>query len=161
MYRLAELSSYPGNPPTCTSITAIDSIERSLRFLGRFKSNSTQNCFCPGRFFVPFPSPARSPQRPVAYSRRELRSESLFIAEFDRSVRKGWHAILYLITPLRYLQRLGMPFYILSRLGSISQRTSKLENLTYEGKLKLNKLTRTAKAQARKTQAKNAQVEQT
>ena len=36
---------------------------------------------------------------------------------------KAWHAILYLITPLQslYLQRLGMLFYILSRLGSISR----------------------------------------
>ena len=59
MYRHAELSSYPENPPTCTSITAIKSIECSLQFLGRFKS-STQNCLGPCSFFVPVPSPARA-----------------------------------------------------------------------------------------------------
>ena len=32
---------------------------------------------------------------------------------------KAWHSILYLITPLQYLPRLGMTFNILSRLGSI------------------------------------------
>ena len=60
MYILAKLSSYPVNPPTCTSITAIKSIECSLRFLGRFKYSSTQNCFGPGSFFVSVPSPARA-----------------------------------------------------------------------------------------------------
>ena len=58
MHRLAELLSFPGNPPTCTSIIAIESIECSLRFLGHFKSSITQNCFGPGSFFVPVPSPA-------------------------------------------------------------------------------------------------------
>ena len=33
---------------------------------------------------------------------------------------EAWHDVLYLITPLQYSQRLGMLFYILSRLGSIS-----------------------------------------
>ena len=38
---------------------------------------------------------------------------------------EAWHAIiLYLITPLQYLPRPGMLFYILSRLGSICQRTN-------------------------------------
>ena len=32
---------------------------------------------------------------------------------------ESWHAILYLVTPWQYPPRLGMPFYILSRLGSI------------------------------------------
>ena len=32
---------------------------------------------------------------------------------------EAWHATLYLITPWQYLPRLGMLFYILSRLGSI------------------------------------------
>ena len=34
---------------------------------------------------------------------------------------EAWHATLYLITPWQYLPRLGMLFYILSRLGSISR----------------------------------------
>ena len=76
MYRLAELPSFPGNPPTCTSITAIESIQRSLRFLGRFKSSSTQNCFGPGSFFVPVPSPAR------AYSAQWLISIWAAVAEY-------------------------------------------------------------------------------
>ena len=33
----------------------------------------------------------------------------------------AWHAILYLITPCQYPPRLGILFYILSRLGSICQ----------------------------------------
>ena len=37
---------------------------------------------------------------------------------------EAWHAILYLITPWQYLQRLGILFYILSRLGSIRKRTN-------------------------------------
>ena len=67
MYRLAVLSSYPGNPPACLSITAMESIECSLQFLGSFKSSSTQNCFCPGSFFETVPSPARahSAQLPI------------------------------------------------------------------------------------------------
>ena len=32
---------------------------------------------------------------------------------------EAWHAILYLVAPWQYLPRLGMLFYILSRLGSI------------------------------------------
>ena len=32
---------------------------------------------------------------------------------------EAWHAILYLVTPWQYLPRLGMQFYILSRLGSV------------------------------------------
>ena len=32
---------------------------------------------------------------------------------------KAWHSILYLATPLQYLQRLGILFYILLCLGSI------------------------------------------
>ena len=34
---------------------------------------------------------------------------------------EAWHAILYHITPWQYQPRLGMLFYILSRLGSISR----------------------------------------
>ena len=60
MYRLAELSSDQGNLPTCTSITAIESIEASLLFLGSYKSSSTQNCLGPGCFFKPVPSSARA-----------------------------------------------------------------------------------------------------
>ena len=37
---------------------------------------------------------------------------------------EAWHAILYLITPWQYPQRLGMLIYISSHLGSIRQRTN-------------------------------------
>ena len=78
MYRVAELSSYQGNPPTFTSITAIESIECSLRFLGSIKSSTDQqhsNCFGPGSFFEPVPSPAR------AYSAQWLISILAAVAE--------------------------------------------------------------------------------
>ena len=47
MYRLAELASYLENPPTCTSIIAIEPIECSRRFLGPFKCSSTQKLLGP------------------------------------------------------------------------------------------------------------------
>ena len=44
---------------------------------------------------------------------------------------KAWHAILYLVTvtPWQYPPRLGMVFYILSRLGSIRQGLACLSRL--------------------------------
>ena len=44
---------------------------------------------------------------------------------------KAWHAILYLVTvtPWQYPPRLGMTFYILSRLGSIRRGLVSLSRL--------------------------------
>ena len=69
--------------------------------------------------------------------------------------------LFYLITPWQYLPRLGILFYILSRLGSIRKRTNLQKPKLQKLKLKLKGQSRTAKAQAPKTRATKAQVEQT
>ena len=69
--------------------------------------------------------------------------------------------LFYLITPWQYLPRLGILFYILSRLSSISKRTNLQKPKQQKLKLKLKEQSRTAKDQAPKTRAMKAQVEQT
>ena len=66
-----------------------------------------------------------------------------------------------IITPWQYLPRLGMLFYVLSLLGSISKRTNLQKPKLQKLKLKLKEQSLTAKAQAPKTRATKAQVEQT
>ena len=67
--------------------------------------------------------------------------------------------LFYSITPWQYLPRLGVLFYILSRLGSILKRTNLQKPKLQMLKLKLKGPSRTAKAQAPKTRATKAQVE--
>ena len=90
---------------------------------------------------------------------------------------EAWHAVLYLITPWQYLPRLGILFYIitpwqyllrlgilfyiLSSLGSIHKRTNLQKAKLQKLKLKIKGQSLTAKAQAPKTRATKAQVEQT
>ena len=69
--------------------------------------------------------------------------------------------LFYIFTPWQYLLRLGILFYILSRLGSILKRTNLQKPKLQKLKLKLKGQSRTAKAQAPKTRATKAQVEQT
>ena len=80
------------------------------------------------------------------------------LSRLDSVCRGLAYAILYLITPWQYPPRLGMLFYILSRLGSIRRRTN-LQKPKLR-KLKSKEKSSTAKAQAPKTRATKAQVEQ-
>ena len=76
----------------------------------------------------------------------QSQSISIILHSMINVSAEAWHAILYLITPLQYLPRLGLLFYILSYLCSISRRTKsnprlqkpKLQKLELR-KLKLNK----------------------
>jgi len=60
MYRLAEIASYPGNPPTCTPIIAIKFPSNFLVGFPAFSSKAVlQNSGSgSGRSFVPVPGPA-------------------------------------------------------------------------------------------------------
>ena len=85
---------------------------------------------------------------------------------------KAWHAVLYLITPWQYQQRLGMLFYILYHTLPSWQYPPRLGMLFYilyhalavstEGPTsKDQSYSRTAKAQAPKTKDMKAQAKQT
>ena len=61
----------------------------------------------------------------------------------------------------KFLPRLGMLFYILSRLGSIRKRTNLQKPKVQKLKLRLKEQSRTAKSQAPKSRATKAHIEQT
>ena len=72
--------------------------------------------------------------------------------------------LFYLITPWQYLPRLGILFYILSRLGSIRQRTNLQKPNLQMLKWKLKEQSRTAKSPGSKNpsyESSTWQVEQT
>ena len=69
---------------------------------------------------------------------------------------EAWHAILYLIKTWQYPPRLGMLFYILSRLVSIRQRTNLQKPKLQKVKSKLKEQSRTAKAKAKLNKQRHA-----